>query len=252
VRSCALELKNAGRKPGKRDQRQINISNQKREQILNYIESSGPSSIADINRSLGINRRIIKKHLDYLIDYGKIKQKNNLYMILVENESKLSNYEIEILNKIPDYEDDTKDKIMWSSLHEPYDIGRVFIRAEPESKLIFGGLFEELIDDFYFYNLFWLKYIFKVALFKGVLNEEYFIGKKQISDIEEVELDKAWKSIFNDTEHLSLILHLNPVKLLEWLKTDKGKDELKNLLDIEVLNKIYLDYQKNHESWPFN
>jgi len=244
-----IKIKEKGRDPNQREE----WNRHHKEVYKLLIELRSGLTTDDLEKKTGLSRPTIYKHLRALREEGyEIDKSGRMgewrYLPTPESVSKLPS-EIKAMTQ----KGTSPGKGQFLHAHRSYRpsttkneiIGSVVLFTEPPMPT--NKLWEIAYphaDEFLSDNSCWLRDIFRCALNLGLINKKYFSGKKNIDKISNKELNQIWRALFSSTKFFVGVLSINPTNLLEWLKTEQGKTNLKQILSDKVLKNIYSEFLK--------
>lgn len=236
-----------GRKKGFKDRYQIKVENEKRAMIFDFLKK-GPANRSQIAAGVGMQRRTVNKHLEWLEKQGKLLDDNGFFRLKPDVKVELSPFEKEIIEYISKEE----PAVSHTDRFEALDIGRIFLfydSLEDDKWWKFWQLMDPLVHAFHDTNPFWLQYIFSYALQEKLIDEKFFTGKRSLETIQDKELNNIWNGLFGDSEFFASLFFFNPKRLLEWLKTPGGKRDLKNALPNKMRRRLYDQIPELRKLW---
>jgi len=247
-----MPSKRRGRRPGFKDRVQIDTENEKRAQILDFLRRKGPSNISQVAEGTGIERNIVRRHLNKLGNLGLVvREEYGVFRLALEVHFELAPFEKEVIESISKIDTSMK-KLSFTRRLSPFDVGCVFLHAEPEVKNQLWSIIDPLVEEFQYFDPYWLRYIFRYALREKLVEENLFSGKRRLESLQDMELNKLWRNIFGNSEVYTVIFHINPKKLLEWLKTPEGREDLQRALPEKIRKELYdeaLRLWQEREAW---
>ncbi|MEM5868206.1 MAG: NUMOD1 domain-containing DNA-binding protein [Candidatus Aenigmatarchaeota archaeon] len=212
------------RKKGYLDAQQRKIWDKHHEEIKHLLIYHGYKSYREISKILGIDKNTVKKHIK---SFGE----NNFY--IAENGRKYLKADTQYIMQNKTFPNELKQLFKRINFPCAYrtneeNIGKVYYLLFPESispfsEHILWKLTEQWETDFLSRNPYFLKNILQMAINHGYLDK----NAKEISD---AQLDEIFQKLFNDKETALIIFAINLKNLQAWLKTEKGKLELKKQL----------------------
>lgn len=239
-----------GRKKGVIDKTQLETMKVNRERIKKLFEDRGKLTILRASSELGLNRGTVRKHFKELWKEGFVYREGNYYIVSRDYRHffELSGFDKKVVKAI---RSERLSHVRRSD--EARDLGAIYLATKPVLRSDYAwGIVSPHEIEFLYNNPCWLREIFRYALRERLVDKEYFSEKKRIEDISNKELDKLWHELFGATEVFAVLFALNPKRLLEWLKTEEGREDLKRALSDRVRRELYdeaLKLWRHREVW---
>lgn len=240
-----------GRRIGFRDKKQIETRQINCKKITTLLQRGDKFRLTDIASEISTMRSTVRECLKELMKEGIVREDQGFYSYnpgLVFELTPLDEETVKAVSEGPPY--------LFSHRTDARSVGgsRIIVKSprkeeeQPEIRLM-GNPLE---DEFFFHNPFWISYFFSHALRQKKIDHRYFSGEKNIEEIEGHELNDMWEWLFGKTSVYALLLSVDPNKLLEWLKTPEGREDLKRALPEKTRKEIYAEASKiwrEREAW---
>jgi len=219
------------RRKGTRDERQIEIWNKNRERIKDLFERGGSFNITEAASQLKLTRTTVRNHFRTLQEEAFIRKEAGRYVYEPRVNFVLSPFDRKVVQAISEGGFGRVSR---------GDLGGIYLVTNPSLRSDYSwGIVSPLETEFFYRDPFWLREIFRYALREKMIEKKYFSAEKEIDKLSGGELNRLWRKLFGDTKLYAVVFSINPKKLLEWLKTDKGKMDLKKALPVKVRTRLY-------------